>query len=678
LLALVKLYGLDRALSETTECLRRAVAGPLASPAAAPTPLRGWSGDPMTAITQATAAATLHAADLDKVHLGPGLLSDRFELNLAYVRSLQPANLLRPYRFEAGLWSWCGTAGTTVGATVADGPDTWHWGWEAPSSQLRGHILGHWLSAAAHVRHGHPEVGVAADEVVAELARCQAANGGEWIAPFSSVYLDRIAAGRPVWAPQYVLHKLFAGLLDAAVIGGNDQARQVLTRAADWFHRWTDQFSRAELNDILDYETGGMIEVWAGLYQLTGEPAHHELMLRYRRGRFFDRLLAGEDVLTNKHANTQIAEILGCAKAYEATGDPQWRQIVEAFWELAVTRRGTYITGGGSSGEIWQPPGQQAARLHDVQEHCTVYNMMRLADYLYRWTGQTHYADYWERNLINGILAQQHPHTGMVTYFLPLEAGSSKTWGHPTQNFWCCHGTLLQAHTSYLTAGVHRNGDAIRVSHYLPGTTTLVADSIGAFAGTITIEPDVRAGIVPGHQHSVEGYEGIQHLHVPPAPLRRPDATITRIRVQATTPATAEVQLRIPHWIAADPTVLVNGETAAVTRDGGIAKLTRNWSEDTIEIRFPTQVAAHPLPDQPDCVAFTDGPVALAGLVDEERALHGDPTHPQALLRPDRERQHSWWNANTFRTVGQERGIRFVPLYQITDERYSVYFPIRH
>ena len=50
----------------------------------------------------------------------------------------------------------------------------------------------------------------------------------------------------------------------------------------------------------------------------------------------------------------------------------------------------------------------QAARLGDKnQEHCIVYNMMRLADYLLRWTGDVAYADYWERNLYNGILAQQ-------------------------------------------------------------------------------------------------------------------------------------------------------------------------------------------------------------------------------------------------------------------------------
>lgn len=42
------------------------------------------------------------------------------------------------------------------------------------------------------------------------------------------------------------------------------------------------------------------------------------------------------------------------------------------------------------------------------QEFCTVYNMVRLADYLYRFTGETVYADYIEKNLYNGFLAQQN------------------------------------------------------------------------------------------------------------------------------------------------------------------------------------------------------------------------------------------------------------------------------
>lgn len=29
--------------------------------------------------------------------------------------------------------------------------DDFHWGWESPGNQLRGHFLGHWLSAAAYM-----------------------------------------------------------------------------------------------------------------------------------------------------------------------------------------------------------------------------------------------------------------------------------------------------------------------------------------------------------------------------------------------------------------------------------------------------------------------------------------------------------------------------------------------
>ena len=100
------------------------------------------------------------------------------------------------------------------------------------------------------------------------------------------------------------------------------------------------------------------------------------------------------------HANTTIPEAHGAARAWEVTGDTRWRRIVEAYWRCAVTDRGYFCTGGQTCGEIWTPPFQQAAHLGDKnQEHCTVYNMMRLADYLLRWTGDVTYADYWERNL---------------------------------------------------------------------------------------------------------------------------------------------------------------------------------------------------------------------------------------------------------------------------------------
>jgi hypothetical protein len=74
-------------------------------------------------------------------------------------------------------------------------------------------------------------------------------------------------------------------------------------------------------------------------------------------------------------------------------------------------------------------------------------------------------------------------------------------------------------------------------------------------------------------------------------------------------------------------------------------------------------------------VAFMDGPVVLAGLCDEERTLCGDTDHPETILVPDNEREWRGWKPG-YRTRNQARGIRFLPLYEIVDERYTVYFPV--
>src|SRR5450830_988709 len=104
-------------------------------------------------------------------------------------------------------------------------------------------------------------------------------------------------------------------------------------------------------------------------------------------------------------------------------------------------------------------PAALGRRGAKTQEHCTVYNMIRLADVLFRRTGQVAYLDYIERNLVNGILAQQNPVSGMVTYFLPLEGGARKVWGSPTEDFWCCHGTLVQAHTRHSSLVFYADDD---------------------------------------------------------------------------------------------------------------------------------------------------------------------------------------------------------------------------
>ncbi|WP_309994727.1 beta-L-arabinofuranosidase domain-containing protein [Paenarthrobacter nitroguajacolicus] len=603
---------------------------------------------------------------------GPAL--SRARVNREYLMSLTAENLLRPYRMEAGLWRYSGSVGTTVGETAADGPENWHWGWESPTSDLRGHILGHWLSAAAYLSTHDEEVRARANHIVKELVRCQEANGGQWVAGIPRGFMDRVVQGQEVWAPQYTVHKILMGLWDMYAIGGNATALKLLTHFADWFVQWTGHLSREQLDDVLDVETGGMLEIWANLYGETGENKYSVLMSRYNRPRFFDRLLSGEDVLTNRHANTQIPEILGAARAWEVTGDRRWRDIVEAFWFQAVTSRGTYCTGGSTSGEVWQPSKIVLSRLHRVQEHCTVYNMMRLAQILYSWTGEKQYADYWERNLVNGIFAQQNHQTGMVTYFLSLAPGSEKQWGSRTNDFWCCHGTLLQAHSHHATASVQRDEDGLRISQYIPSDTHW--DEIAGASVAIRIQQDPLDGVVFGQTETPRGLNAIQRLE-PDLPAERPDRMVFDIEVRPDQRTRFTLRLRIPDWVRASIRVYCNGNELAYVEEEGWVLIDRDWSAgDLVRVEFPTQVRAIPAPETPGVVSFEDGPYVLAGLtsrrVPVKRARGGDAT---TILAPDETRTHHWWNAGTYRTI-RTPDIQFVPLFDVTEGEYTVYFPV--
>lgn len=145
------------------------------------------------------------------------------------------------------------------------------------------------------------------------------------------------------------------GLIDVYRMMEQPKALSIADKLADWFYRWSGRYTREEFDDILDMETGGMLEVWADLYEITGQEKYKILMQRYYRSRLFEPLLEGKDVLTNMHANTTIPEVLGCAKAYEVTGEEKWLHIVEQYWKCAVIDRGCFATGGQTQGEIWTP-----------------------------------------------------------------------------------------------------------------------------------------------------------------------------------------------------------------------------------------------------------------------------------------------------------------------------------
>lgn len=603
----------------------------------------------------------MQALDGRRVTLLDGELKRRERDNRAYMLRLTRENLMRNYLLEAGLW---------FNAEIE--PDM-HGGWESPTCALRGHFTGHYLSAAAMIWHatGDAEIKGRADAMVDDLARCQAEHGDGWAGSIPEKYLDWIARGKAVWAPQYTVHKTLMGLTDMARLAGNAQALAVADRWGEWFDNWTAQFTREEMDDILDVETGGMLEVWAELLAMTGKERYRRLLERYTRSRLFDELLAGRDPLTNMHANTTIPEVLGCARAWEVTGEARWRQIVEAYWKCAVDDRGAFATGGQTCGEIWTPKGDVSGRLgRKAQEHCTVYNMMRLADCLLRWTGDVKYADYIERNLYNGVMAQgyyrhrdtngyvpKHPRTGLIAYFLPMRGGDTKGWGTETTNFYCCHGTLVQANAAHNRYIYYQDGNEVTVCQFFDSDVTLDIDG-----QEVTLSQ--RIDWQTGSFHLSSDSAARQSIGAVTSRVTgNPDVVRAVFRVKCAAPAALRLRVRVPYWAGEGESRFIEVEKD-VWRDG-----------DTWSIDLPRRVWCERLPGDPSRAAFLYGPIVLAGLVDSERTLHADDEHPERALRRENEREWGMWTTE-FLTTTEAEAIHFIPLYDVGYEPYAVYFRI--
>ena len=611
----------------------------------------------------------------NQVRLSDPELSRRRQANLDYIMRLKNGNLLQNFLHEAGL-------NLVFGST--DGIER-HGGWEDPFCQLRGHFLGHWLSAAGRLvaSTGDAELRAKADKIVSELARCQEANGGEWVASIPEKYLDFIAKGRSIWAPHYTIHKTLMGLMDYYEFTGNRQALEIADNFSKWFTRWTAKFTREQFDDILDVETGGMLEVWTQLYAATGKAEHRALMDKYYRGRLFDALLRGEDVLTNMHANTTIPEVMGAARAYEVTGEEKWLKIVEAYWDFAVTRRGTYVTGGQTCGEIWSPMLEMNLRLGEKnQEHCVVYNMMRLAEFLLRHTGKAEYAEYWEKNLYNGVMAQtywdgsgdrtngkvyDHPMTGLLTYFLPLKGGSRKFWASETGDFFCCHGSLVQANAALEKGIFYRTEKGVAVCQYFGASLETALDDH-------RISISMRRDTLSGTHLTSSRIAGRQHLGAQVYD-HDPNKLCMVLHVDAEKPFA--LSLRVPQWCAGAPVVRIDGEAVPAEVKDGYITIEREFKDCYLSIEFQKGIRAVALPGDESRVAFTNGPEVLAGLCDAEYALYAEPEQAaETLLEPFNEREWGNWK-QTFRTVGQDRTIEFTPLWRVGYDSYTVYFPIR-
>ncbi len=163
----------------------------------------------------------VRAFDLRDVRVLEGPFQHAQELDGKYLLSLDPDRLLHTFRLNAKIPS-------------SARPLT---GWEEPNGELRGHFIGHYLSACAmmYASTGDPRYKDSALKVVKGLAEVQAKLGASgFLAAWPETFIDRVEARQRVWAPYYTLHKIYAGLEDVYDYCDDHQALDVAKKMGDW------------------------------------------------------------------------------------------------------------------------------------------------------------------------------------------------------------------------------------------------------------------------------------------------------------------------------------------------------------------------------------------------------------------------------------------------------------
>jgi hypothetical protein len=220
--------------------------------------------------------------------------------------------------------------------------------------RCHGHTLGHYLGAAACMYQSTSDERFAhrVDYLVAELAECQAKTGG-WLTAFPDgvAPLPDSLAGKPFpGVPWYTTHKVMAGLRDAWWHRGSAAARDVLVRFADWIRIASADVPDDRLQKMLDREHGGMNEVFADLFVISGNERHKLLAIRFSHRALLDPLAAGVDKLDGLHSNTQIPKVIGFSRIHDVTGAPEYARAADFFWRTVVEKR-SFATGGHGDGE---------------------------------------------------------------------------------------------------------------------------------------------------------------------------------------------------------------------------------------------------------------------------------------------------------------------------------------
>ncbi|MBN2708120.1 MAG: glycoside hydrolase family 127 protein [Calditrichaceae bacterium] len=512
---------------------------------------------------------------LKDVTLLDGPFKHARDLNIEVLIKYDVDRLIAPYRKEAGL------------PEKAECYPNW--------AGLDGHVGGHYLSAMAmnYAATGNPECRKRLEYILSELKACQEANAinnAEWglgyVGGFpnspklwSAFKKGDFSVYFSSWAPFYNLHKMFAGLRDAWLYADNEEAKTMFLKFCDWGIDLTSGLSDEQMQNMLNTEHGGINEVFADAYQITGDEKYLIAAKRYSHRALLDPLSQRNDNLDNKHANTQIPKFIGFYRIAELDKNKKYNEAVRFFWET-VTENRSLAFGGNSRREHF--PAKDACidfvNVNDGPESCNSYNMLKLTKDLFRLHPDAKYIDYYERTMYNHILSTQHPEHGGYVYFTPARPRHYRVYSAPNEAMWCCVGTGMENHGKYNELIYTHSKDTLYLNLF-------VASELNWKDKGIKIKQETNFPYVEQTKLTVAGGSA--------------DFTL---------------KVRYPGWVNKDAlTITVNGKEISYSAlPSSYVSIERKWKKgDVVQIMLPMHNTVEHIPNVPEYIAFMHGPILL-------------------------------------------------------------------
>ena len=511
---------------------------------------------------------------LSQITLLEGPLKHARDLNIETLLKYDCDRLIAPYRKEAGL---------TPKAKCYPN-------WDG----LDGHVGGHYLTAMAiNAATGNEECRKRMEYIINEIAECAEANyknHPKWGVGYMGGMPNsqniwsgfkngdfRVYSGS--WAPFYNLHKMYAGLRDAWLYCGNEQAKTLFLQFCNWAIDITSGLSDEQMERMLGNEHGGMNEVLADAYAITREQKYLDCAKRFSHKRLFTPMSQRQDCLDNMHANTQVPKVIGFERISELSGNEDYHMASSFFWDI-VTGERSLAFGGNSRREHFPAKDACMDFINDIDgpESCNTNNILKLTEDLHRRNPEARYADYYELATFNHILSTQHPEHGGYVYFTPARPRHYRNYSAPNEAMWCCVGTGMENHGKYGQFIYTHVGDALFVNLY-------AASQLDWKERGITLRQETA---FPYSENS----------------------TITIAEGKGT----FNLMVRYPGWVhPGEFKVSVNGKPVdIITGPSSYVSINRKWKKgDVVNINFPMHSSLRYLPNEPQYVALMHGPILL-------------------------------------------------------------------